>query len=175
MSYECRIYVASLADYNAGTHHGEWIDFDDCADAGEVRDRINAILASSPYALKYGLPAEEWAMHDYEGFPDGLGESPSIERLYALYEAVEEHGEAYVEYAEHVGSQYATVEGFESAYQGQYRNMEEYAEQLVEDCGYLHGMPETLQYYFDYERFARDLEINGDYYITDGGHVFSNH
>jgi antirestriction protein len=37
-----------------------------------------------------------------------------------------------------------------------------YVEMLVEDCGLLDEVPENLRYYFDYEAFARDLELNGD-------------
>lgn len=33
---------------------------------------------------------------------------------------------------------------------------------LIEDCGLLDEMPENLRYYFDVQRFARDLELNGD-------------
>jgi antirestriction protein len=61
----CRLYVASLSDYNAGILHGEWIDV---TDEGAMREGISAMLASSPTAKQEGLPAEEWAIHDYEGF-----------------------------------------------------------------------------------------------------------
>ncbi len=167
------IYVASLADYNAGTLHGEWIDFDECADPSDVWDKIKHILAASPYTKETGLPAEEWAIHDYEDFPEGLGENPDIEKLWEMHKAIEEHGEAFSEYAENIGVQYATVEGFEEAYRGQYRDMEDYAYELVEECGYLDQMPDSLRYYFDYKKFARDLEIDG-YFITKSGHVFCN-
>jgi len=40
-----RIYVASLADYNAGRLHGCWIDADQSADA--IRDEIAQMLAES--------------------------------------------------------------------------------------------------------------------------------
>ena len=56
-----RIYVACLAAYNNGYLHGAWIDADQ--DAGQIRDEIAAILARSPVE-----DAEEYAIHDYEGF-----------------------------------------------------------------------------------------------------------
>jgi hypothetical protein len=38
----------------------------------------------------------------------------------------------------------------------------DYAEELVEDCGMLDGMPEILRCYFDMEAFARDMQRNGE-------------
>lgn len=38
----------------------------------------------------------------------------------------------------------------------------DYAYELVDDLGMLNDMPENLRHYFDYESFARDLEISGD-------------
>ena len=162
---ECRIYVASLSDYNAGRLHGVWIDLDECTDYGDIWDAINAMLAKSTE-----VGAEEWAIHDYEGLPN-MGENPDIKDLWAFYEALEEHDDAWGEYAEYIGIEYATVEGFEEAYQGQHSSEIDFAEQLVDDLGYLDEIPKHLQYYFDYEAFARDLFI-GDYFMTEGGHVF---
>ena len=58
-----RIYVACLAAYNNGELHGAWIDADQDADA--IREEIAVILTTSPEPN-----AEEWAIHDYEGFGD---------------------------------------------------------------------------------------------------------
>ncbi|MFM9464166.1 antirestriction protein ArdA [Streptomyces scabiei] len=78
-----RIYVASLTDYNHGILHGEWIDADQDPDA--IQEEVNAMLATSPTAKRYGQTAEEWAIHDYDEF-DGieLGEWESFERVSAL-------------------------------------------------------------------------------------------
>jgi len=56
-----RIYVACLAAYNKGYLHGVWIDADQ--DADQIRGEIAAMLACSPVE-----DAEEYAIHDYEGF-----------------------------------------------------------------------------------------------------------
>jgi antirestriction protein len=54
--------VASLSDYNAGILHGEWIDADQTAD--ELHTAVRELLERSPS----DLGAEEFAIHDYEGF-----------------------------------------------------------------------------------------------------------
>lgn len=168
----CRIYVASLADYNAGSLHATWINLDFHTSADDIQETINALLAASPEAKRTGLLAEEWAIHEYEGIPS-MGENPSLDDIWAAYEAIEEHGEAWIEYADHIGTRYATVEGFEEAYQGEYDSEKDFAYQLVDDLGYLDQMPESLQYYFDYEAFTRDL-FSYDYFMTESGYVFRN-
>src|ERR1039458_3263956 len=56
-----RIYAASLSDYNSGRLDGEWIDADQEAD--ELAADVQAMHDASPTP-----GAEEWAVHDYEGF-----------------------------------------------------------------------------------------------------------
>jgi len=58
---------------------------------------------------------------------------------------------------------------FEDSYQGEYEDEESFAESIVDD---LYNIPDSLQGYIDYEKFARDLFM-GDYYYEDG-HVFRN-
>src|SRR5260370_37719316 len=65
---EPRIYAASLGDYNAGRLHGAWLNA--AVDIDELSAGVHAMLAASPTPR-----AEEWAIHDYEGFgPVRLGE-----------------------------------------------------------------------------------------------------
>ena len=83
---DCRIYVACLAAYNNDILHGRWID----AASGEAHiwGETRAMLAASP------IPnAEEWAIHDYEGFEGAsLEEYSSFETVAALSEFIGEHG-----------------------------------------------------------------------------------
>src|SRR5713101_9164870 len=70
-----RIYVASLSDYNAGRLHGAWINANQ--EPEELQAAISAMLAKSKEPI-----AEEWAIHDYEGFePLRLSEYESIEHV----------------------------------------------------------------------------------------------
>ena len=70
------------------------------------------------------------------------------------------------------------LESFSDSYQGYFggsmKNPEiEFAYQYIEDTGMLSDMPDTLQRYFDYEAFARDLFMDG--YTELEGHVFSTY
>jgi antirestriction protein len=92
-----RIYVASLADYNCGILHGTWITLDESTDLDEVTDRVDTMLADSP-AVRRGLScvAEDYAIHDYEGF-DGytLHEYTALSHVVPIAAAIAEHGEAF--------------------------------------------------------------------------------
>lgn len=180
-----RVYIACLASYNAGILHGEWIDLDGL-DADDLREEIADMLRRSPCpnvevacpecggtgnanrdphkadgCLRCGstgkVPsAEEWAVHDYDDFPD-LGEYPSIERLVEVAEAISKHGEAMRVWLDRTGS----VEGFEDAYYGTAESWEDFVARLLEETGALDEVPEHLRYYFDYAAYARDLKTDG--------------
>src|SRR5439155_5846786 len=83
---EARIYVASLADYNAGRLHGAWIN------AVQEPERIQAEIATMLERSHEPL-AEEWAIHDYEGFTGiRLSEYESIERISQIANGIAEYG-----------------------------------------------------------------------------------
>ena len=165
-----RIYVACLASYNSGILHGEWID---ATDADGIHEGIEAMLQASPVP-----DAEEWAIHDHEGFCGlHVSEWEDLDALAELGTLIEQHGEAFAAYVDHQGRDFATVESFEEHYRGEWESEQAYAEELFDEL-YLHGVPEHVRYYIDYEKFARDLFINDMYSAeaTSGRvHVFDRH
>ena len=87
MCEEIRIYVACLAAYNNGKLHGAWIDA--TQDLDDIQDQINQMLADSPEP-----DAEEYAIHDYEGFDGyGLSEYEGIQSVHEIACFIEEHPE----------------------------------------------------------------------------------
>lgn len=171
-----RIYVASLSDYNAGTLHGRWIDA--AQDADDIAAEVAEMLKESPTARAEGLPAEEWAIHDYDGF-DGLelGEWESFEKVAEHAAMLEEHGPAWAAYVNMEGADYATSEDFADKYRGEWDSEENFAENLAEETGAIdpnqdHHWPTS---YIDWERAARDLFISDCYSVenpTGGIFVF---
>lgn len=166
-----RIYVACLAAYNNGILHGRWIDA--TSNVHDLQDQVNAMLASSPEPN-----AEEYAIHDTEYLD--IGEYAGLQTvadLMALYETFESEfgpdGEEILEAFIHCFGEgdHVTIEHARDAYCGHYDSKREYAEQLVDDCGYLQGVPDTVATYFDYEAFARDLFITD--MVMHDGHVFN--
>lgn len=50
------------------------------------------------------------------------------------------------------------------------RDKEDAFEEYVDGLGILEQIPENLRYYFDYEKYKRDLELSGDITIIDALH-----
>ena len=119
--------------------------------------------------------AEEWAIHDHEGFGRAVGEYTRLPHVAALAEAIAEHGAAFIAFLENQGGDDigAAVEDFEDAYQGDWDSEKAFAENLLDDMGELKD-DSMLARYFDYDAFARDLFM-GDYWRDDDtGAVFRN-
>jgi antirestriction protein len=162
-----RIYIACLAAYNDGRLHGRWSD---ATDAEEIGDTIATVLRTSPIA-----DAEEWAIHDHDGFGDLIGEYEAIERVAELGAAIEQHGPAFLAYAAHVGKDYASAADFQEHYVGEYDSEEAYAEELADEHGRIAEDPPWPLSYIDWGRAARDLFIN-DYWSASsprGVYVFT--
>lgn len=174
------VYVAVLADYNAGSSHGAWIPCDQGEDV--AIDAISNLLATSPTLRQEGRKAGEWAIHDHEGFAGvRIGEHEQIDELCALAEAIEEHGPAFAAFYDYAASGVSVEdcrEQFQEAFQGVFDSLEAWAEEYAESTGLLESVPENLLYYFDLERYARDCEINGDIFsvrIEGGLAVFTHY
>ena len=152
-----RIYVACLAAYNNGRLHGKWIK---CEDEEQIKEEIQGMLKNSPVADTEDC--EEWAIHDYDNFHSiRLSEYESIKNIALIAEKINEHGEAVSVFIDYIGGiEYFNDSDFEDAFQGEWENEEDFAYNLMNDC---YEIPNYLEYYIDYEKYANDLFIN-DYY-----------
>jgi antirestriction protein len=141
LTTEPRIYVACLAAYNSGTLHGTWID----ATQGEwgIWEDIQKMLAASPI-----LDAEEHAIHDYEGF-----EGARIEEYAVLAHYNNDLDEA--------------QEAITERYHGCFTSLADHVQEMTEDSM---TIPQTLQYYIDWQAMARDAELNGDLFTISTAH-----
>lgn len=162
-----RIYVACLAAYNNGHLHGNWIDADQDAEA--IQSDIAVILAASP------IPhAEEWAIHDYEGFEGAaIEEYSGIEKVAKLAAFVTEHGELGGKLLANFNGDIEDAEAAFEDYAGEHKSLAEFAQDLIEQTTQI---PENLVNYVDYDAIARDMELNGDVFTIELGfesvHIF---
>jgi antirestriction protein len=204
MSDDTRIYVAVLADYNNGEMHGAWIDCDGKS-AEDIQDEVNVLLRTSKHPnVMVDCPdcdiqhpsdldnlecdtcngttkvssAEEWAIHDHEGFYGLVGESTSFADVAKAAELIAEHGEAYALYTGHCGVDLPDPDDFRDHYSGEWESVEKYAEDYIDNSGMLDSMPENLRNYFDCAAFARDMVLGGDIYKIEMSNgnvaIFSN-
>lgn len=176
------IWIGSLADYNNGDLHGDWLDA--AREAEDIHADIQDILASGA-AARRGEAPEEWGIFDYQGFGAlRIGEYESIEDVSHLARAIAEHGPAFAAWANGIDRGEATVEGFQEAYQGRFDSVVDYARQLADDLGYEQllneALPDHIRSYVqvNYEQLAHDLQVGGDIsseFSDDGGvYIFRN-
>jgi antirestriction protein len=167
MSTEIKIYVADLAAYNAGHLHGIWIDA--TLEVSDIQNQINEMLAASPVA-----DAEEYAIHDYEGF-DGysLGEYAGIEAAHEIACFIEEFPDFGGALLAYCGDLDEAKQAAEENYCGCHSSLADYAQELTEETT---EIPENLSRYIDYEAMARDMEMGGDVFTIETGyrqvHIF---
>lgn len=162
-----RIFVACLAAYNSGCLHGRWINADQ--DAEDIRSEISEMLKASPV-----VEAEEWAIHDYEGFEGvEISEYADIENLARLATFVNERGRLGSMLLQHFCGCIDEAEAAFDNYAGCYRALADYAQELIEETT---EIPENLANYIDYQAIARDMELGGEVFTIETGfeetHVF---
>ena len=152
-----RIYVACLAAHNSGVLHGKWIEA--TQEPEDIHQEIQEMLSASPIDN-----AQEWAIHDHDNFHSlKVNGYESIEKVSEIALLIDEHEGAFAGFAENVGLEYATEDGFLDAFRGEYDSVETYAEELFYDC---YTIPDFLQMYICWKSVARDL-FCGDYYSID--------
>jgi len=167
-----KIWAACLAAYNDGRLHGSWIHADQEPDylMAEIQDMLEA----SPVR-----GAEEWAIHDYEGFGAfNLHEYERLDTIARVAGGLALHGPAFAHWIHDVGSDAEdATETFTDAYRGTFESMASYAEQLVEEMGHdpIREGADWLTPYIriDYEMHGRDLSSELSTHADDDGvHVF---
>ncbi|MFA7604120.1 MAG: antirestriction protein ArdA [Novosphingobium sp.] len=164
-----RIYVACLAAYNNGYLHGAWIDA--AQEPWAIYDAVRVMLKASPIEN-----AEEWAIHDYEGFGGmRLSEYEGFERVSQLAAFIAEHGEigaALLDY--YSGDLDAAQEALDDRHLGAYASLADYVQDVTEETT---AIPQSLRYYIDWQAMARDAELSGDLFTIqtahDAVHVFA--
>lgn len=171
--FKPRIYVASLADYNAGRMLGRWIDAEREAEA--IHAEIQTILKESRE-----LVAEEWAIHDHEGFG---GWSPreyeSIETVAEVARLIGEHGEVFAGLLNHCDGIEEAKRYMDDGYRGEWTSLAEYVENFIDDIygQELKKLPDILRYHIDYDGIAQDFELSGDIFTIERNykvHVFES-
>ena len=162
-----RIYVACLAAYNSGILHGRWIR---ATTPDEIKAEVSAMLAESPVPQ-----AEEWAIHDYEGFEGvSLSECTSFETVCDLAAFLGEHGRLGAKLHRHFGGQLEEARAAFEDYAGQYKTAADFAEEMIRETGT--QIPASLEYYIDWQALARDMALNGEILVFQTGfdevHIF---
>lgn len=159
------IYLTNLGKYNEGELIGEWVELP--VSQEELQEVFKRIGINEEY--------EEYFITDYECDFYEVGEYENIDTLNEIAERLDELNETESKIVKSMMSEcgYTLDEAIEKVNNGDYmiysdcNDMTDVAYQVVENCGYLDNVPETVSRYFDYESFGRDLGIEGTYIFTD--------
>lgn len=160
-----RIFVNTWGNYNEnGADGGEWLTLPMEEDA--LEDRLEAI------AETMGDEDPEWAIHDYEWTTKiELGSVDEMDSIKEWNERCQE-----VEYLKEYELNeiaaameafgYSFQEAIERQQEGHFtlypdQDLDDVAQEIVEECYFTKDTPKVFMDYFDYEAFARDLRYDG--------------
>lgn len=165
MGIEIKIYVANLGKYNEGELVGEWFTLP--ADIEEIEE---AIGINEEY--------EEMAIHDYEA-PFKIHEYDNINDLNGIAEEIDSLESYQLDDLEIIleSGRFGIEEALEKLHSGDYRiyrncdNMGDVAEQWLDETGGLHGVPDHLRNYIDFQSYGEDMETNGDFHQVGNDYI----
>ena len=143
---EARVYVGTYNKYNSGSLFGKWLDLSDYSDKDEFMEACRELHKDEE--------DPEFMFQDYENIPEAQQEAFFVWCDHHNNDISEEDADD-------------LISSFEDEYQGEYKDEEDYAYEIVEEC---YDLPEFAKTYFDYSAFARDLFMT-DYWM-DNGFVF---
>ena len=157
-----RVYIVNLNNYNNGRTRGKWF---------ELPVNYRNVQRELQLDEEHG---EEYAIHDYENF---LGyqveEFSSIKELNAYAENLEEL-EGEVDHLEEILEIYSIEDVLSNKDDLEFveaRDDEDLASELVAQMGGVEQLgQDTLERYFNFSAFGRDLAL-GDYSQTTNGYV----
>jgi antirestriction protein len=161
------VYVGTYAKYNRGNIKGKWLDLTDYADKDE--------FLAACRELHKDESDPEFMFQDHENIPEGMiSESHISDDLWEWLSMSDDDKELLAVYREHVDSspETGTLERARDSFLGTFDSAEAWAEDYLEETGLIKEVPESLQGYIDYERYARDADFNGMHFVEHDGKVW---
>ena len=155
------VYFANLAAYVSGRLVGDWVyplQYDSFEDFAE------AIREATKDGTDY---ADEIAVHDYNNFPN-MGEYPDHESIYNLAHAIDGSHLCDEIIIKYFGDYYGYdleeltehIQDIEDAFIGEFDTFRDFADEMADE--HIQSFNKEIQqfvfFYFDYEKYARDLE-----------------
>ena len=157
------LYCGAYAKYNNGSIEGMWIDLTTFDEYDEFIEFCCNLHADED--------DPELMFQDYENFPRELYSESCFD---------EDDFDTIIKYASFADRDAVDaflscfsvdeLDKFEDAYQGEFDSEEDFAYHIIDECYDIEQTMGNLSFYFDYEKFARDLFMCD--YFFDNGYVF---
>ena len=143
------IYVGTYHKYNCASLFGAWMKLDDFSSYDEFIEAARKLHKDED--------DPELMFQDWEHIDDSfIGESWIDPEFWDFLALDDDEQELLTAYREHIDST-GTLRDAENAYITRAESFRDFADELADDL--LHGVPEHVAQYFDYEAHARDLEF----------------
>lgn len=167
-----RVFITNLGKYNEGELVGKWLSLP-CEDVEEEL----ASIGVSDEPDENGNYYDEYFITDYENdYGYKVEEYENLEELNDMADRLENLDEdekevisAFIEYGNDLEEALEKLENGDYIVWGGCTDMTDVAMAYAEETGLLDSIPESLQYYFDYEAFGRDMDLEGKFVFTDSG------
>jgi antirestriction protein len=168
---DAKIYVADLAEYNNGRLVGKWLELSDYSSGAEVMEAIQEMLDEQTKKDKFGDIHEEYAIHDYEGFPrsfysEYMGES-DFDALYEMMKVADSSNlplEVLMEAVSDLGYEDDPERVAEAYYSSVPASMgnewRDFAYEYIDSIGSITEAVSKPEYYFDFENFGSDVRMD---------------
>ena len=162
---EIKVWIGSLAAYNAGGLIGEWFEVEEDQEAADfwqnVKSRISEIgfRGMSDYEL-----LDELDVMDTDGLPSYLDlfQWDRVQEFIKL----DDHDRAIASALIDAGLT-SVDESLDDLLSDHYRGCHEskraYAIEYVHECYDFDAVPEVFRYHFDYDSYANDLDIGSEF------------
>lgn len=170
-----RVWIGSLADYNAGRLVGDWLDAAVTED--ELLAGVGRILATSSEPN-----AEEWGIFDYDEFGSfRVNEYDDLAIVSTVARGIAEHGAAFAAWAQLHDGDLDMLRSFDDAYIGHFESSVAFADHVIADYDLDQILDQAVPGWLrahvqiDREGIVRDIELSGDVDIErapDGIWVF---
>jgi len=160
------VYVGTYAKYSNGSIAGAWVRLDQFNNAEEFE----------AYCIELHKDEEdpEFMLHDFENFPEAFYSESALNDDIWEFLSLDDDDRAMLEaFKDCFGHSEGSIQDARDAYFGQFDSDEDMAWDLLEGTGDLNEIPERLRFYFDVEKYARDLMIS-DFSESNGYYFNSN-
>lgn len=161
-----RIYVSTYAKYAAGSLSGQWLNVSDYSDRG-------AFLAACR-ALHCDEADPELMFQDHDDFPASFITESTVDPALWDWLELDGYGRRLLAAFRDGVDPNGTYADAQDSFMGTADTKAGFAEQFLHDTGALESIPEQYRAYFDYEAYARDMELGGDvYFVRIDGDLFA--
>lgn len=169
-------FITNLGKYNEGELIGKWIEFPISDDELQAVLKEIGCYYVDDDGEEHNAEYEEFFFTDWNNdIAFDFGEYPDLEEVNEFAERVEALSESEQEYIEllmdghtsDINEALDIIEGGDYVVWNDCYCMADVAEHMAAGFGDLNDIPEHLQYYIDYEKWGRDLDIEGTYLAGD--------